>query len=44
VVTDRLAIQLLGEFRVSLQALYQDVRAGRAPSRSTLLRVVDEPA
>jgi hypothetical protein len=28
----------------SLQALYQDVQAGRAVSRSTLFRVVDEPA
>jgi DNA-binding SARP family transcriptional activator len=28
----------------SLQALYQDVRAGRAVSRSTLLRVVEGPA
>jgi DNA-binding SARP family transcriptional activator len=28
----------------SLQALYQDVRVGRAVSRSTLLRVVEEPA
>jgi DNA-binding SARP family transcriptional activator len=28
----------------NLQALYQDVRGGRAVSRSTLLRVMDEPA
>jgi DNA-binding SARP family transcriptional activator len=36
--------ELAVEPDASLQALYQDVRAGRAVSRSTLLRVVGGPA